>query len=243
MRFPLHVPAACLALAGLVPSANALPVVPGDLAGSEGAGRSCIPFHCNEASYQQFYAAEAFPGAMELNAIAFRLNGNSAGRYLFDYDSVRITVSTAEVDLAAPSLSMEENAGADAVVVYDAPYSEVLLGKGSGRQGFQLSFNFDTPFHFDPSQGDLLVELTMSYGALSSSSVYLDFDYNETFTRVTSFRLGGSQADVGRGLVTRFSDRPRLAALPTPAGAPLLVTGFAGMALVAARRRKRASTA
>lgn len=203
-----------------------------------------MPFRCNEAVYQQFYSAASFDAPIEILSMAFRLNGNSYGRYLFDYDAVRITLSTAATDMAAPGLTLEGNLGADALVVHDAPYQEWIDGEGAGRQMFRLVFNFDQPFAYDPSAGDLLMQISLDYGSMLTTTAYLDYGFDPAFTRVARFVQGGVQAKVGLGIVTRFSDRHGVPNVPVPAAGPMagaLLLGAVGLTLGHRRRSGKAA--
>ncbi|WP_296595183.1 PEPxxWA-CTERM sorting domain-containing protein [Phenylobacterium sp.] len=220
-------------------------IVPGANAGQSGGSNNFMPFDLADGvsqRYQQFYNSSAFGDApVTLYGIKFRLatTGGTPGAP-FDalIDNITINLSTAATDLAAASLTFAANVGADNTTVFDGPLhlTSTSPTKTSGVQPFDVLIQFENPFVYDPTKGDLLLDVFNFSGGETGL-----FDYitggSDMLTRVVG-RQGGVNDTTAffqqrAGLVTAFATTP----VPEPATWALMISGF-GLAGAALRRRR-----
>jgi hypothetical protein len=104
------------------------------------------------------------------------------------------------------SSSISGNHGADAALVYqgDLFLSTAAGGPDGGPQAFDYRIEFQTPFHYDPAQGNLIWEIQAPFGY---SPAMLD-DQQDDGTTVQIANIDMSdEADLffGRGLIAQFT--------------------------------------
>lgn len=136
-------------------------VLPQSHAAREGTGFTNVPFGRSIATRMQgIYDSSLFAAPVTIIAIAFRLDGDQvAAPKLVDCEIRMSTAPRALVDLAADFAS---NRGADEVVVL--PQQNVQLPGTSTvatPSPFQASIPLTVPFHYDPQNGPLLVEIAV----------------------------------------------------------------------------------
>jgi len=224
-------------------------VAPNGYAAVEGNDANSFPFNNFEGRYQQAYAASHFDsGLLEITEIAFRTDTDPAAADWTSDLTFTINLSTSQNAVGSLSTTFADNVGADAALVYTAT-AGVFGGTNAGGpapNAFDVILTLDTPFLYNPANGDLLMEVLMetqvNFLPLNGFS-YLDAVESETGTfdiglqRV--FNGGGDTAaltgstDVeGFGLVTRFE----YTVVPEPGTGALVMSGLLGLAL----RRRRA---
>jgi hypothetical protein len=71
-----------------------------------------------------------------------------------------LKMSTTEVTPATLSNEFAANAGEDELIVYDGSitFTTANIGPSGGPKEFDIAYEFQTPFHYDPSQGNLLMD-------------------------------------------------------------------------------------
>lgn len=220
-------------------------VAPNGYAAVEGNTDNSFPFNNFEGRYQQAYAADQFDsGLLSITEIAFRTD---AFQPSWSSDlTFTVNLSTSVNPVGSLSTTFADNVGADGAQVFSASsgiFSSTSSG-GPGPSAFDVILALDTPFLYDPSAGDLLMEVLMetnvNFTPLGGFS-YLDAVESETglfdvgLQRVWNSggdtgALSGNTDPEGRGLVTRFT----YDVVPEP-GTGLLV--MAGLLALAARRR------
>jgi len=238
MIFTLAVLALCLTVA---PSGYADQiVVPNANANSEGdASFSGGPFRL-----QQVYASSQFAvagGPLIITQIAFRPDGDVGSAFTTTNSSLQLNLSTTSAAPDALSATFASNVGADDTVVRSGPatYGSAFTGPPGGPKDFDIVFVFTTPFTYDPTLGNLLLDIR-------SVDVFAptEFEGQDTFGDSVSIMFGFINSPTGGvddtfGFVTQFTFSP---AAPTPVPEPatmlLLGTGLAGVAGAARRRRK-----
>lgn len=217
-------------------------VVPSVQATTEGNANNAVPFD-DPASYQQVYAASEFGGApVVISGIAFRADDfRSAASATFT--DLTMSLSTTSAAVGSLSVSFASNVGADETVVVDASTISGGLTIGyaqsfAGPAPFDVVIPFATSFLYDPSAGNLLLEVRS--GGRSGDQLILDLQ-NDGPSGTSTQRLFGAglSATTGlldgsnrAGLVTQFQTQP----IPEPSGLALFGLGAAGLAV--ARRRR-----
>lgn len=188
------------------------------------------PFGTNGAytgEYQQIYSRERFTSVFEIRQIAFASIGG--GARTADYDLI-VSLGTAASTPANPDASFDANKEADLTEVFSGSLGADLFGTGQ----FDLVINLTTPFTYDPSGGDLLLDVILN-SATSSESGFISFvaGFSPEVGRVT---IDGALGEYG--LYTRFADEI-VEPIPEPMTMILFGTGLAGVAARMRRRRSR----
>ncbi|MBK8976223.1 MAG: hypothetical protein IPM29_09865 [Planctomycetes bacterium] len=106
-----------------------------------------------------------------ISAVRIRANGNTTATWAGDtIPNVTLDLSTAPTDYSVINGTFDTNHGADRAQVYNAP---MVVPPGSSTTGaagpFAYNMTFSTPFLYDPSSGDLTVDI-ISGGAPSTAN-------------------------------------------------------------------------
>lgn len=134
-------------------------VAPPGLEDNPGNGFGSAPTGPFRAQY--LYPAAHFDSIdkpSDMISLAWRLDEGS-GRVSSTSDSVIIRLSTTEVDELDKEFA--RNLGSNETLVFDGPISFSSTGR-QVPQSFDIAAQFSTPFQFDPSLGNLLVDVTFS---------------------------------------------------------------------------------
>jgi hypothetical protein len=149
----------------------------------------------------------------------------------WNYPDIEIWASTTDKTSATLSTVFSENHGPDKTLVHDGAYRLRILGSGSPRD-FADGMRFQTPFYYDPSQGNLLIEQIHRAPTTPNPSPRVDVQSTPGFAIVAA----GFNIDATVG--TRFTGLPVNQfefAVPEPSA--LVLGGLACMCLIAWRRR------
>ncbi len=165
--------------------------------------------------YQQVYKGSLFGGPTTIGSLTFFDNAAPARFETADY-TVRLSTSKFGVN-SLDTVNLDSNPGADAQL-----FATVHL---SGATGSSFTIT-GTPFNYNPSSGDLLIDITRANAVIRSGMGALD-SMNGTaggiFSRADNF---GEEFN-NWGLVTRFNFVPEPSTL-------ILLVGSVG--LMSARR-------
>ncbi len=197
----------------------------GPIIGLPTNGSNCFPFGCGSLSgtkrYQQVYAASEFSEPLTINNIRFYSTLVTAGFVWPGAYEFHLSTTLTAVNALVPVF--DDNVGPD-----DALFA-VLDGGGSVFPSFTVN---GTPFNYDPSDGNLLLDIFVTYnGGTVIQEAQLDFNgaAGGVFSRMHDFGSGF----VGRGLVTGFNEGPT--DVPEPSSYVMLAGGL--LLLLAGRRR------
>jgi hypothetical protein len=220
---------ACMAL----PAAGSETLIvgsPGD------AGGFCAPFGCNfdaGTRFQQVYSSgglvDASPvpitGPMEITQIDFfHASGEPFGNLTVGSYVLHLSTTSAPVDLL--STIFAENVGADDSVFKTFSLSDGLVSSST------FSLEADTPFLYDPSDGNLLIDV-FADGPVGQSPFEFFESLNGTADGLFSIMQDfGSSESAGFGLTTQL----HYTVIPEPSTATLLAFGLLGLG----RWRRRA---
>jgi hypothetical protein len=189
-------------------------VIPNTLATVEGNDNNFGPFFNNSVRYQQVFSASQFPsstGPLMITQIAFRPDGSVTDPSLIiRFDSVQIDLSTTSRTPSTLSTLFASNVGADDTTVFNSFVfvNAPVTGPPGGPKDFTVSFALK-PFIYDPSAGDLLLDVRAveSGGGISAP---FDAESNNPFTAHLDAPdiSAASGTSFATGLVTEFQFTP-----------------------------------
>jgi hypothetical protein len=184
------------------------------------------PFFGNAGTdYQEAYASSDFSSPMLISGIDFFLaNGFSGGLYAGTYTLTLSVISSDIGSLSATNLG--SNIGSDNTL-----FESVAL---SGAAPGTLSFT-GTPFLYDPSKGNLLLNISITGGSGGTGVAFQD--NGGTGTSVARYQNFGINNGDGWGLVTRFDSASAVPSVPEPGMLSLLCCGLGAVVVRRFRRR------
>lgn len=200
----------------------------------------CYPFMCNDTGtsigpsihYQQIYAASAFPGLFTIGSETFywdvaQMFGGSdtllGGTYVF-------SLSTTSVAVGGLSTDLSSNLGADNTEV-----GSFTIPAGGVSFGTAFTFDNSTPFTFDPTRGNLLLDIAVTNqdnvpNVPSSDNSFTDDDVSGSVMSSAWNLSNGPELAPINGLVTTFGS-PVPPSIPEPGSLLLLAGALAGLAV------------
>jgi len=172
--------------------------------------------------YQQVYSSGSLGSAININQITFYNSIDPGGSAKSGNFQIYLSYVPTSVDIATFDTNTSVSwLDPTAVLLYSGAAGAVTNG--------QLNFDLTGAFSYDPSKGNLLltVKSDLSYGDL-----FLDVD---STTSATNSRFSAYPYDWNEGLVTGFN----VSAVPEPSTWAMLILGFAGVGVLAYRRRSQ----
>ncbi len=194
-------------------------VAPNALAGSQGDAGHLFPLFSNQPiRYQQVYRASEFSrfasGGEMINSIAFRARLPGVP-FTGSIPQLQVNLSTTSRSPDDLSNVFAENIGADDTQVFSGPVNVVVTDSGppNGPTNFDVVIRFTTPFHYDPSQGNLLVDIRSFEGGTQMPPMDQPLDATDANGDAVSraFNYGDANATTAGpgevdtiGLITQF---------------------------------------
>jgi hypothetical protein len=235
-------------LATMAEVARAGTVVPNSLETAEGNSNNSFPFNIEPFGltaqrYQQVYAASDFPESLVITAISFRPDAFLGNPFASTLSSIQINLSTTSVapDTLPEHTIFADNVGLDDTIVFGQgplSLSSSATGPAGGPKDFDITIVLTTAFFYDPSLGNLLLDVRNFAGGKTTP-----FDAQnvpgDPISRAATLRgdVSSLTADFveSSGLVTMFSTQAT--AVPEPSTLFLMSSGLASLAARAWRRR------
>lgn len=127
---------------------------------------------------QMIVAADQFTqlptGTSLLTHLAYRVDGSVDSPHTYAADNMTLRLSTTGKAPSELNQAFAANTGPDEHIGFDGvpSWSTEGIGPVGGPRGFDFGLPVEPPFPFDPSQGNLLVDLTVLGG---SSPLMIDF--------------------------------------------------------------------
>jgi hypothetical protein len=178
--------------------------------------------------YQEAYASSDFTGPINITGIDFFLGTGFTGSLYAGTYTLSLSVISSNIG-SLSSTNLAGNIGSDDTVF------EVANLKGSAPS--VLTFT-GTPFLYDPSLGNLLLDISITGGKGGSTAAYQDSE--GVGTGIARYQNFGLNNGLGYGLVTEFDSTASMANTPEPGTLPLMAClGLVGL-LVQRLRRSRA---
>ena len=224
----------CLALLSL----SALPLMANSLIQignppDSGSG-NCFPFGCAyNAEYQQVYGASDFSSIqspIQIMSLELYNTQYNSGATQTDAGTFTITLSYTTKGINDLDPTFANNFGANPTQVFSGSINQSWNFPGT------LHISFTTPFTYDPTQGNLLIDVVGTNVSTPGGSIY--YDVNSTggyFTRL--YCPGGLSCSTGTvqtgyGWVTGLD----YTSVPEPGTLVMLGTGLLGVVGVIRRR-------
>jgi pimeloyl-ACP methyl ester carboxylesterase len=169
-------------------SASSVAVVPNQFATTEASGGNFIPWGISGSEtprirYQQWYLKSHLRAGL-ITEIRYRQDHRtdcnppcyaSGGLRRRRFGNVTLRLSHLDRGLVA---AYEDNVGADATIVFSGDLVFETDGPAVEPRPFDYVIRLQKPFRYDPSRGNLVLDLTMDAGErLAGDSVYVDHDY------------------------------------------------------------------
>jgi hypothetical protein len=187
-------------------------VVPNEFADVEGPSRIGSNSPEGPFRFQQIYAASQFgdlaQSAHLLTGFAWRPDEAVDGPKTVSLD-MEIHLSTTVVEPNEMSWTYGDNVGLDETIVYSGPATlhTENIGPGDGPRAFDYVVKLQTPFYYDPSQGNLLMDLITYSGITSADYPNQDFVYDPSSSMDVvwgSPNSANAWAELG-GMITQFT--------------------------------------
>jgi hypothetical protein len=186
-------------------------VVPGADSGVETNDGNAYPFSfVSTMRYQQIYSASQLAAGGTISSIQFRRVGWQGGPFTATPINLNISLAYAATTVATASQTFADNIGTGGLVnVYSGSLVLASTAPEQTPEAFDVIINLMHNFTYDPTKGDLLLDISVYSG--SANPFFLEADAQDT-TRIFAFDVNEPVGNMGLfgpqngpyGLVTRF---------------------------------------
>ena len=188
---------------------------------------NCYPFGCayggNGTEYQQVYNSGQFSGPITINNLEFYNTQFDFAATAMNSGTWAISLSTTSADWNTLSGNFAANIGANNTLVFTGNLDQTWAF------GDTLQISLTTPFTYDPSMGNLLMDVMVNGITAPGGSIYFDTNGNNEGEFNGNTYLGRVYNDgavnSGYGLVTGF-DAGSISQIPEPGSMALLGSGL-----------------
>jgi hypothetical protein len=185
------------------------------------------PFGVPSQRYQQVFAASAFASLTQphlITHIAFRPDAVEGAAFSATIPDIRINLSTTSRPPDGLSGTFAENVGADDTVVFNGalPLASAFSGPEGGPKAFDIVVTLQTPFWYDPTAGNLLLDVR-NFEGVATTTFDAEMTEGDPISRIGSFGgVDSPTADFAdsAGLVVQFT------LTPVPARLTLIASGL-----------------
>jgi len=183
---------------------------------------NCVPFGCaRNTEYQQVYSHTQFPGPITILDLEFFNTQQNLGTNQMNSGNWAISLSTTSADWNTISANYASNIGPDNTLVFSGNLAQPWAFPRT------LHIALTTPFTYDPSKGNLLLDVVSTNTTGEGGEISFDVNFSNSYMT----RVFDNSVWEGYGLVTGFST------IPEPGTLMLFGTGIVGVAGVIRRKR------
>lgn len=173
---------------------------------------------------QEVYGATAFPDEpVIIESLSFRLDASQETSISLTIPNITISLSTTKKAPDSLSPTFQHNLGLDTTVVFSGPLNVNARG-GFSPNPFDIVVPFTVPFYFDPSHGNLLVDIKNFTSSPTTWLVDASNDLDDNASRIFDYNPNAAtaaQVDTGADIV-----RLNYTVVPEPSVQNLLVLGL-----------------
>lgn len=188
---------------------------------------------------QFLFPATDFAGLPEsqrwLTGYNYRLDRTQTQDVDWIFNDVEYWISTTTADSSTLSTNFASNHGPDKTLVHSGTYIYHLLGGSSttGPRDFAPAMKFQTPFYYDPSKGNLLIEQVYRSNITNSPTIDV--------VSTTGFAVVSGGFDINASSGTRLRNLPsaQFEFVPEPSSGLMASIGAACLAAFWRRRAAR----
>ncbi len=122
------------------------------------------------------FTAQGVAGPITITQLSWRPDAGTPRTWLAtNYQTTTIRLSTSPLDYGSASTTFANNVGADETTVYSGPISwPAGSSSAPGPAPFLVTVPLATPFVYDPTQGDLNVDIDLPVQAFSGTNLQFD---------------------------------------------------------------------
>lgn len=226
-------------------------VFPGSAVGVEGDSYNAWPFDIGALGqtsqhYQQIYNGSGFGDVTDpiaITSMAFRPDASFGSPFTQTLEGLTIKIGSTNAGVYNGGLvegaSFLSTSGFQTVYNGSLMLSSSHTGPSGGPMAFDIIVNFSTPFIYDPSDGNLLLDVYNANGSFTTafdSVTLLNDDISRIFTYDSPSFGEATYAD-SWGLVTKFNYEQPNNNVPEPTALGMLAPAASGFFFMIRRRK------